>query len=305
MSPHALLAGRLPLLPSFPDVKDPSLVHDGARWHLFGTGCGRPGGLHVLHAIADDLRGPWRELDPSVVVGVEHIRDVAAPGVVHEGGRFHLFLQHHFNVLGGAVEHLVSDDGGRTFVVHDVALRSVPGTGEAGVYDAEPALIDGDRYLVYAGMSVVGQPDLYLARSGSGSWGGPWQRLGPILLHEHVAWHNQLDDVDYEWGLEGPHLVELPDGRCLLTAVGFLTGREAGHRQRVLLAVADAPTGPYEVLDALIEPVRGENGHGCTVVSNGAVHVVYQERDGAGRPWHYRRAVLALDGVASTERLAS
>jgi hypothetical protein len=182
-------------------------------------------------------------------------------------------------------------------------LRSAAGTPEAALYDPDPCVFGGERYLTYAAMSVVGQPELYLARSRTSSWDGPWERLGCILEHRQVEAHNQIGDDDYEWGLEGPHLLELPDGRCLLTAVCFLSSRPPGDRQRVLSAIADRPEGPYTVLGPLIEPHTsdgsGENGHGTAVVSRGEVHLVYQERSGHGKPWRYRRAVLSdvlLDG---------
>ena len=36
----------------YPDVKDPSPVFDGERWHPFGTGCGVPAGAEILHSTA-------------------------------------------------------------------------------------------------------------------------------------------------------------------------------------------------------------------------------------------------------------
>ena len=80
----------------YPDVKDPSLVFDGRRWHLFGTGCGVARGAEVLHSTAPALGGPWREEPPPVLHGVDHIVSRTAPGVVAEGHRLHLFLQQHF-----------------------------------------------------------------------------------------------------------------------------------------------------------------------------------------------------------------
>ena len=293
----------------YPDVKDPSPVFDGRRWHLFGTGCGLPGGAEILHSTAPALAGPWREETPAVLYGVDCIRVHCAPGVVAEGRRLHLFLQHEFNVLGGHLEHLVSDDGGVTFERADTALRSDAGAGEAGIYDPDGAEIGGGRYLVYAAMSVVGQPDLYLARSRSGSWDGPWDRLGCILDHARVPCHNQVGTADYEWGLEGPQLLELPGGGVLLTAVCFLPDRPLGHRQRLLLAVAEQATGPYVVLGAAVQPSgsggEGENGHGTAVLGeDGLVHLVYQERAGDGLPWRIMRATTEPAAVAAALRRA-
>lgn len=281
----------------YPDVKDPCAVFDGVQWHVFGTGCGLPDGAEIFHATAPALSGPWREEPPPALHGADRIRHRCAPGVVAEEGRLHLFLQHEFNVLGGHIEHLVSQDGGATFVRTRTALRSDTRLGEAGVYDPDVAEIAGVRYLTYAAMSVVGQPDLYLARAASGSWNGPWERLGCVLDHARVPCHNQLGTAGYEWGLEGPQLVEIPGGGVLLTAVCFLPDRPLGHRQRLLLAVADEPAGPYVVLGAAVEPQgrrgAGENGHGTAVLGeDGLVHLVYQERAGDGLPWRIKRATV-------------
>lgn len=279
----------------YPDVKDPSPVFDGERWHLFGTGCGVPAGAEILHSTAPALGGPRQEEPSPRLLGVDEIRVACAPGVTAEGSRLHLFLQQEFDVLGGHIEHLVSDDGGTTFVRTRTALRPHAGLGEAGIYDPDVAEIGGRRYLTYAAMSVVGQPDLYLARSRRGSWDGPWDRLGCILDHSRVPCHNQVGTADYEWGLEGPQLLELPGGGVLLTAVCFLPERPAGHRQRVLLAVADDAAGPYVVIGAAVQPSgpggAGENGHGTAVLGrDGLVHLVYQERAGDGKPWRIMRA---------------
>ena len=298
----------------YPDVKDPSPVFYGKRWHLFGTGCGLPSGTEILHSTAPALSGPWHEEAPPVLRGVDHIRFPCAPGVVAEGSRLHLFLQQEFNVLGGHIEHLVSNDGGVTFVGHRVALRADAQRGEAGIYDPDAAEIGGGRYLTYAAMSVVGQPDLYLARSRDGSWEGPWTRLGCILDHARVPCHNQVGTADYEWGLEGAQLLELPGGGVLLTAVCFLPERPPGHRQRLLLAVAEEPIGPYVVLGAAVQPSgpqhSGENGHGTAVLGrDGLIHLVYQERAGDGLPWRILRATTepaavraALDAARPASR---
>ncbi|MDQ3641390.1 MAG: hypothetical protein M3450_07990 [Actinomycetota bacterium] len=288
----------------YPDVKDPSIVFDGHVWHLFGTGCGLPGGAEIFHCTAPAIDGPWREEPPPTLFGADSIRHRCAPGVVAEGDKLHLFLQHEFNVLGGHIEHLVSNDGGATFVRTRTALRSNARRSEAGVYDPDASEIAGRRYLTYAAMSVVGQPDLYLAASRSGSWNGPWTRLGCILDHARVPCHNQLGTEDYEWGLEGPQLLELPGGGVLLTAVCFLPGRPAGHRQRLLMAVAEEAIGPYVVLGAPVQPSgpqgAGENGHATAVLGqDGLVHFVYQERAGDGLPWRVLRATARPEAITA------
>ena len=62
---------------------------------------------------------------------------------------------------------------------------------------------------------------------------------------------------------------------------------------------ADRPAGPYEVVAPVLEPStpdgRGENGHGTAVVVAGdEVRIIYQERAGDGRPWHFRHARLEV-----------
>lgn len=300
--PGVALERRGPLVGvgGHPEHKDPNLAFDGARWHLFATGCGGPGGLELVHATASTLHGPWIEQPAVGLAGGPPMAMKAAPGVIAEGPRLHLFLQQHFDRLGGTVEHYASDDGGTTFVHLDTALTSTAATAQAGLYDPDPAEVHGVRHLTYAAMAEVGRPELFIVRSESGSWSGPWTGSTRILGHEDVPFHNQLGDCGYEWGLEGPQLVELPDATVLLIAVCFLRGRRAGQRQRVLFATAEAANGPYRVLGPLLDPSggKGENGHGCAVVAEGRVHVVYQERAGTARPWHLRSAELIGPGGA-------
>jgi hypothetical protein len=245
-------------------------------------------------------------LPPANVVGVEGPA-LCAPGVVADGDLLHLFVQETYNLLGGTIRHLVSDDAGVTFRAASVALTSVPGTTEAGLYDAHPGAVGGAKYVVYAGMGRVGEPDLHLARSASGTWHGPWERLGVVLGHDDVACHNPRGCDRYEWGLEGGQITELPDGRTLLSAVCFLPDGDHGTRQRIFLAVADRPEGPYEVLGPVLDPVRyavgGENGHGCTVVDRGRVYLFFQHRDGDGLPWAvYVTSIPAVALAGSADR---
>ncbi len=279
-------------------LKDPCPVQLDGEWHLFGTGA-HPGYRYdILHATARHPHGPWRVREPSVLPPISGTC-VAAPGVISDGRRLHMFLQTEYNLLGGVVEHLVSDDRGATFLHHDTALASVPGTEEAGIYDPHPAEIDGQKYLIYSGFAEIGRPDLFLARSVGGGWDGPWQRLGCLLRHEHVPGHNQHDDPAYEWGLEGGQVIELPDGRVLLNAVCFLAGAPAGDRQRVFFATAPSLQGPFEVHGPALHPATGagEVGHGAAVVHGGELVLFFQERDGDG-PWRYGVATAPVETTA-------
>jgi hypothetical protein len=308
MTPRSLPWRRtrqvLPLVAPYGGYKDPCVVRFRGAWHLFATGCKEGWTYDVVHAVAKRPGGPWTMLPPADVVGCEG-PSLCAPGVVAEGERLHMFVQEAYNLLGGNVSHLVSDDGGATFVAAGVALTSLPGTSEAGIYDAHPSEVAGAKWLVYSGMATVGEPDLHLARSASGTWDGPWERLGMVLGHDDVAaCHNARGCPEYEWGLEGGQLVGLPDGRALLVAVCFLPVGAVGTRQRLVLAVAGEPAGPFTVLGPAIEPAdygrTGENGHGAAVVDGRDLHVYFQHRDGDGLPWTLRTVSVRAGAVPRT-----
>ena len=181
---------------------------------------------------------------------------------------------------------------------------AIPGTGEDGIYDPHPALIAGQRYIVYSGMppfSRVPQPDVYLARSRSGTWFGPWERLGKILDHADIPHHNAKDHPDYEWGLEGPQLVELPDGRVMLNATCFLPEGTRGTRQRVFFAIADRVEGPYRSLGpVLIPPELGENGHSTVMLDGDELMLFYQSRvESTGHRWRYGILRARIDSLAA------
>lgn len=307
---NPLRVGPLNPVSQFEDTKDPCPVFDGELWHLFGSG-GSVKSEHwrILHAVSDNLYGPWQEVPPSETIGItgEH---VAAPGVVFDNGLFHMFVQTEFMALGGSVEYLTSVDG-RVFTRRNCALGSLPETEEAGVYDPHPSIIDGQKYLVYAAMGkkitmgrILIQPDIYLARSISGDWGGPWYRLGKILDHSQITWHhNQPEHPDYEWGIVGPQLVELPSGRILLNATCFLPDGKFGTRQRVFFAGSEKAEGPYFSMGPVIDPAfdtswgSGENGHATVVLAQGELNLFYQARNSFGcsaNPWRFGMAVFDL-----------
>lgn len=287
-------------------LKDPCPVFDGARWHLYGTGFrGRDGCWRASHALSDDLEGPWAEAPPARLEGVDG-GCVGAPGLVAgEGGDLHLFAQTDFAALGSTIEHLVSVDGGDTFVGRGTAVRpSRFRQAEAGVYDGHPSEVGGQPWLAYAAFARPGRPDLFVATSQSGSWAGPWKRHGRVLAHAQVAaHHNAHGDPAYEWGLEGPQLVELPDGATLLNAVCFLPGAPAGTRQRVFFAVGPGPAGPFRSIGPVLDPPpsgweSGENGHAAAVIRRGALWLFYQARPRGDGPWRWGLAVCSLTHLA-------
>jgi hypothetical protein len=272
------------------DVKDPCPVFDGRQWHVFGSGgTVSTETWKIFHATAPTLDGPWTQqplIDPDLDGS-----GVAAPGVVYDEGVFHMFIQTEFMKSGGRCEHLVSNDG-FVWVALPTAFHAVPDTDEDGIYDPHPAGIHGEKYIVYSGMPKfqrVPQPDVFLARSTSGTWFGPWERLGKILDHDEVPHHNPRGHSDYEWGIEGPQLVELPDGRVMLNATCFLPDGPRGTRQRVFFALADDARGPYRTMGPVLDPVEpGENGHSTVLVNGEDITLFYQSSmTVTGNRWRY------------------
>jgi predicted GH43/DUF377 family glycosyl hydrolase len=262
------------------DVKDPCPVFDGRIWHIFGSGgTVTTETWSIFHATAPSLAGPWTEHDP-IALAIQG-SGVAAPGVIFDAGVFHMFIQTEFKLSGGRCEHAVSNNG-FDWVLLPPAIMAVPDTDEDGIYDPHPAMVGGQRYLVYSGMpkfSTVPQPDIYLARSTTDSWFGPWERVGRILDHNDLPHHNPREHPDYEWGIEGPQLVELPDGRVLLNATCFLPDGTRGTRQRVFFAIADQVEGPYKTLGPVLDPREpGENGHSTVMIEKNELTLFYQSR---------------------------
>ena len=271
------------------EVKDPCLVFDGDVWHIFGSGgdtTSEQWGIH--HATSRSLTGPWVQ-HRIIHLPIEG-SGVAAPGVIFSEGSFHLFVQTEFMKEGGRIEYFTSPDGFAWTHV-STPLLSVPGTEEAGIYDPHPAIVAGEKVLVYSAMPpIVGKPnpEVFLAVSSGPGWDGPWRRTGKILSHNDVAeHHNQPGHPDYEWGIEGPQLVELPDGRVLLNAVCFLPAGERGSRQRVFFAVAPSLREPFRSLGPFMQPRgQGENGHASATLVDDELVLCYQARPRAGT-WRY------------------
>jgi len=272
------------------DVKDPCPVFDGHTWHMYGSGgTVTTETWKIYHATAPALEGPWTQ-QPLITLPVEG-SGVAAPGVVFDDGIFHMFVQTEFMKPGGKCEHLVSNDG-FTWALLPTAFFALSNTAEHGIYDPHPAIIGGEKYIAYSAMpkfKKVPQPDVYLAKSDSGTWFGPWTRMGKILDHDEVSHHNARDHHDYEWGIEGPQLVELPDGRIMLNATCFLPEGKRGCRQRVFFAVADRVEGPYRSIGPVLEPNQpGENGHSTVLIEGDELKLFYQSRlEETNHKWRY------------------
>jgi hypothetical protein len=188
------------------------------------------------------------------------------------------------------------------------ALESIAGTGEAALYDPHPAIIAGHKYLSYSGSAHigtkepgsgglwVGQPDIYLVKSQSNTWDGPWINRTKILDHTEIVHHNQKNHLTYEWGLEGSQLIELPNGIIMMNAVCFLPHGEFGTRQRVFFAFARSVKGKFYSAGTVLPPLEewesGENGHAAAFMRGPDMYLFYQGRPPGQEPWRYGIAVF-------------
>lgn len=316
-------AGPLYTESRFKDLKDPCICFDGETWHIYGSGGDvYPEEWELVHATAPTINGPWAELEPVRLRGVSGPH-VAAPSVVYdpEDKLFHMAVQKDFMDTGGDIAYLVSADG---HVFTKMRTLVVPrGSSEAGLYDPHFAIIKDRKYLVYSGIPtglalapgpMRPQPDAYLAKSTTDRWAGHWKRVKAILRHEDIAWHhNRREHPDYEWGIEGPQILELPDGSVLLNATCFIEEGRFGTRQRVFFALADRPEGPYTSLGPVLSTEGakqwedGENGHASAIVHEDELFLFYQARsqadpDARANPWRYGVAVFSLEDIARARR---
>jgi hypothetical protein len=284
-----LIHRKGPLIDSTTNIKDPCPVFDGQSWHLFGT-IGHRTRLDIFHAKSDQLHGPYHDFGTCSIPDLGP--NACAPGVVHQDGLFHMFIQTEYYRTGGRIVHCTSRDGSN-FEPKDDPITPVPGSGEAGIYDPHPAIIGNTCYLTYSGFATGPriQGDIYIA-SGP-SWDGPWERIGCILRHEDVPFHNQKSDPRYEWGLEGSMLIE-DYNQILLFGVCFLPTKCKGSRQRVFLAHAPNLHESFQVCTTLPTGPgweSGENGHATAVMVNSDVHLFYQARMHNGT-WNCGTGVL-------------
>jgi hypothetical protein len=97
------------------------------------------------------------------------------------------------------------------------------------------------------------------------------------VKQEDIPHHNQSDHEDYEWGMEGAQLIQLPNKKIILNAVCYLPEGVRGIRQRVFFAIADAVTGPYKTLGPILDPDSNswdsaENGHATALLYEDKVY---------------------------------
>jgi galactokinase/galactose mutarotase-like enzyme len=276
--------------------KDAIRIFFAGRWHIYGTGHEmrdlsnpppghRPQRRSILfHLASDSETGPYLEENPPVLLGDMPKGIYEAPSLVAEGNRLHLFAQTTYYRLGGTIEHFVSTDG-HTFTWTNTALRPIPGSAQAGIYDVDACELGAKagggqprQALIYSGFSRDGgrddrpDPCVFLAESRE-SWEGLFVNgRRPILTDRDVAWHNSHDPANpyYEWGLEGAQLLRLSSDRYLLLCVGFekRPGREYMAAQRLFFAHYDNRLKLLGVSEPIL-PLRSgwdEYGHGSMML---------------------------------------
>jgi hypothetical protein len=265
------------------DLKDPCPIFLDGEWHIYGSGGSSvTERWEIIHAMSPTAEGPW-SIKEECILDIRG-RGIAAPSVTYDeiGKKFHMFVQTHYAALATTIEHLVSVNG-KHFTLTGTALRSFPNSDEAGIYDPHTAIIGSKKFLTYSGHPVVGRPDIYLAQSVTHHWDGPWKRLGRILSHYEIEHHNQLDQPDYEWGLEGSQLIKLNESLVLCIGVCFLPQGVRGTRQRVFFSVSRSVEGPYVTLGPVLNPQNnewesGENGHAAGLIVDNTLYLFYQAR---------------------------
>lgn len=301
----------------FENTKDPCPVFDGVKYHIFGSGGStRTERWEIYHATAERITGPWKEEVSINMEGVEGER-VAAPGVIFdkENHLFHMFIQTDFITAESSIEYLVSDNG-KDFLRINTALTHLFDR-EVGLYDPHPFEEGNEKYLVYSatpissfiGISFSPKPDIYIAKSKTNEWTGPWEVAGKILDHVDIATHhNQRDHVHYEWGIEGPQLIGISPSGYLLNATCFLPEGRFGTRQRVFFAVSRNILGPYKTLGPVINEEledweSGENGHAAAIIEDNILYLFYQarsrmnEEDVSANSWRYGIAQFDTNSI--------
>lgn len=290
--------------------KDAFRVFFAGQWHIYGTGhellarrpsreTRRPQRRSVLfHLSSPHLDGPYLEQPPVVLVGDHPPGIYEAPSLIVEGDALHLFAQTTYYRCGGSIERFTSTNG-HSFSWSGTALRSMPGTSQAGVYDGDiarlPLPVNGPVVpaLVYSGFSRDGSRDdrpdpcLFVSFGADSSLDSFKNAERPLLTDRDVPWHNPHDAANpyFEWGLEGGQLMPWKNGGYLLLAVGFMRrpGRAYQASQRLFFASFDEHLSLLDVSDPILPVAPGwdEYGHGHMMIDParpGLLRLLFQAR---------------------------
>lgn len=297
----------------YPEIKDPSLVAVGNKWMMYASiGTSVTQKWTIGRFEANSLEGPWYELPPAIVHGLNGPQ-ICAPAVTYgeKDGRPHwrMYVQTACFEENGVIACIGSQDGMIFNGVSATLIRSdmlAPQKQKVvGLYDAGVSDVTWNNEtittMVFSGYRSVGNGDLYLSYKKKDDHDMGWSAPTLIMTQEEVPFHNKPGSEDYEWGLEGAKIVQLSPTCFLMIAVCFapLPKTYIGHRQRVFLSASHSPFGPYSPIGVPFMPMSsslrfGEQGHPDTVIIDNTLWIVYQERKNQNSPWYLCYAKLSL-----------
>jgi hypothetical protein len=312
------------------DKKDICVVEFRGEWLLYGSG-GISANVEqwkVLLAIADNPYGPF-ELQPPVALTDQDGNDfygpqLCAPAVTFDPNENSLIMtiQEACFELGGSIQLFKSKDGTK-FEHQTTIIKPTPEFGQLGTYDPHHSIIKtrdsngkviGEtKVCLFTGINRVGLGNVNLIET-TNSWNGGWVTRGCVLNASQVAeHHNQDDDPNREWCVEGEQLLELDESIVkpevyerygkrpiyILNAVGFYPSREdytleLGTRQHNFFAASFNYAGDFQSLGPLHPYSKfKEAGHGTLIhLPDECLGLYRQERNynpmtKQSGPWRY------------------
>lgn len=299
------------IISAYPEIKDPSVVHTPDGYYLFASiGSSVTQNWMVGRFKTQNLDGVWEELPPVTFYGIRGSQ-LCAPAVIYDANAFDMpwkmYIQTSCFEEDGIIVKAVSNDsqnfyGTMTPVVSKISLPKNPQV--VGVYDAgvSELVINKHSYLsmLYSGYRKIGCGDIYLSIREKAKPYEIWTPGVRILEQEAVPFHNPPGYAYYEWGLEGAKIIQIGN-YFLLTAVCFMPKpqEDEGKRQRIFFAVSTSLFGPYIPWQTVFEDYDatriGEYGHPDIFIENNKIFLIYQQRDGATRPWYLQYATFDLE----------
>ncbi len=298
----------------YPEIKDPSMTFANGKWYMYAS-VGRSSDQQwiVGRFVADQPEGLWTEIDPVEFIGIQGPQ-LCAPAVLSEqtedGTKWNMYIQTACFEENGVIAEASSDDGKTFSSIHASLITNnsvVPENPHkvVGVYDAgiSEVTLNGEDYyaMIFSGYRQVGSGDIYVTWKKKNDPKAEWTPAKLILDQDDVPFHNKPTYTDFEWGLEGGKILQVAADQFLLIGVCFLPlpNTHRGARQRVFIAASHALDGPYIPLGTPFPPQKtesgaGEHGHPDTIIHDGNLFIVFQERMGDNKPWHLRYAVLDL-----------
>lgn len=306
------------------EIKDPTVIQmpDGT-WQMYASvGTSVTQSWFIGHFEAQHPAGPWQELEPVKMIGVEG-SEVCAPQVLFDDSTgtplWKMYVQTTCFHENGVIAVAQSTDGTNFVGLPEPAMTQdrVPPSPNTppvvGLYDVAISEYtqNGKVYecMMFSGYRRIGCGDLYMSVREKSVVETKWDTPRLILAQEDVPYHNNPGSLNFEWGLEGAKLVQLAENAYIMIGVCFLEkGHEhRGTRQRVFLAAAETPFGPFTPISLPLEPTKyesgqGENGHPDTIDLGSSIGILYQERTGDGKPWHLRYTEIGKDQLQNMVR---